>query len=245
MESPDQLAAFVSAARKRGIAVWAVVGDPHAVLPSERSRFETIARAYAAYNAAVAESGRLTGLQLDIEPYLVPGYGLAPVVWDAAWVDTVNGIAAAAGGLAVDLAVPFWFGTPERRERCLDRLSSAVSSLTVMDYRSDPAAIRELAAPVLSWGAANRRGVRIALERGPLPDETAVNFIPAEDGPLWRLSLAGGPVLLLLDRPGRNGLGTAYAEAWRSPMSGASQSFHDAPSPSLTLFGRFRVTSGD
>ena len=229
VETPDRLAAFVASARKRGVAVWAVAGDPHAVLSSERPRFEALARAYAAYNAAVPESGSLAGLQLDIEPYLVPGYGLDPAGWDGAWVDTVNGVAAAAGGLAVDLAIPFWFGTPERRERCLDRLSPAIVSLTVMDYRSDPAAIRELAAPVLSWGAANRRGVRIALERGPLPDETAINFVPAEEGPLWRLSLAGGPVLLLLDRPARNGQGAAYAEAWRLPVAGAGQSFHDAP----------------
>ncbi len=229
VQAPGPLGDFIAAARGRGVAVWAVMGDPHAVLPRERPRFQAWARAYAAYNAAVPEARRLAGLQLDIEPYLIPGYALDPASWDAAYADTVNGIAVAAGGLAVDLAVPFWFGAPDRRDRILDRLSEAITSLTVMDYRTSSEQVQEMATPFLSWGAERRRGIRVALEQRLLPDETILNFRPAESGTLWRLSLEGGEALVLLSQPERGLRGAAFAEAWRSLAAGKSQTFHDAP----------------
>ncbi|HEX5538588.1 MAG TPA: hypothetical protein VFX01_02260, partial [Methylophilaceae bacterium] len=82
----DELAAFVTQARARKLSVWAVLGDPAAVLPQGTQHFAGMAGAYAAYNAQGVAEARLAGLQLDIEPYLLPGYQLAPEVWQARYV---------------------------------------------------------------------------------------------------------------------------------------------------------------
>src|SRR5690348_2703304 len=66
----DALAAFIRAAAARHIAVWAVEGDPHAVLPSEREKFRGRAAALAAFNRQQPVDTRLSGVQFDIEPYL-------------------------------------------------------------------------------------------------------------------------------------------------------------------------------
>ena len=50
---PGALRAFVEAAGRRGVRVWAVVGDPAAVIESQRAAFERFPRAYSRYNAAV------------------------------------------------------------------------------------------------------------------------------------------------------------------------------------------------
>jgi hypothetical protein len=59
----DALAAFIRAAAARRIAVWAVEGDPHAVLPSEREKFRRRAAALAAFNRQQPRGARLSGVQ--------------------------------------------------------------------------------------------------------------------------------------------------------------------------------------
>ncbi len=91
------LRAFVTQAGKQGIAVWAVAGDPLAVLASERKSWLRRAKAYAAYNRDVEEPARLKGIQYDIEPYLAPGYAQAPEVWKQAYIDTLAALRKASG----------------------------------------------------------------------------------------------------------------------------------------------------
>lgn len=67
------LQSFITEATRRGIGVWVVDGDPHAITPQARGEFVQRARAYDEYNRGVAENYRLQGIQYDIEPYLVPG----------------------------------------------------------------------------------------------------------------------------------------------------------------------------
>jgi len=228
VEQADGLGDFIAAAAARGIAVWAVFGDPHAVLPSERPRFERWARLYAAYNAASPPGRRLAGLQLDIEPYLLPGYSQDAPAWDAAYVETVNAIATAAAGLPVEVAVPVWFGSSLRLGRILDRLAPEIGSIAVMDYRTDTGRIVDGALPFLAWGAEKRRGVRIAVEFGPLPDEEIRIYRPADtgDGELWRVPLDGGDALVLLDRPARNPAGPALSFIGGSIAPGRALTFH-------------------
>jgi len=51
VEHAHELEAFVSAATKRGVNIWAVVGDPGAVIESERAVFARYPVAYARYNS--------------------------------------------------------------------------------------------------------------------------------------------------------------------------------------------------
>jgi len=99
-----------------------------------------------------------------------------------------------------------------------------------MAYRTDLDRIIEAATPILDWGVSHGTSVRIALERGPLPDETILRFWPAGAGTLWLVPIDGSlPLLILLDRPEKNPIGRAFAEVGRTPAPGSNQTFHPFP----------------
>ena len=181
----DALAAFIRSAAARGVAVWAVEGDPYAVLPSERAKFLGRAAALAAFNRAQPAGARLRGVQFDIEPYLVPGYALAPDRWLAGYLDMLAALGAAAR-MPVEAAIPFWFPI----DRWGERLAGVVGSVALMDYRTHLDDIERYAAPVLAWGTVYHRAVHIGLEFGPLGGEERQLFRRAPQGQLWRVALA-------------------------------------------------------
>jgi hypothetical protein len=196
----QELEKFVTAANQRGVRVWAVVGDPGAVLESERETFSHYPIAYARYNSTVPGAARLAGIQFDIEPYLNAGYELDPAVWYEAYLETLRQLRAAST-LPVDVAVPFWWADQQTVAGALmDRLVPVVDSITVMDYRTDPTEIRRFAQPFLEWGARHQRMVHIALESGPIPDEIQRHYLPSPSGEIALIQLGSYGVLLELDR---------------------------------------------
>ncbi|MES3022882.1 MAG: hypothetical protein V4857_15015 [Pseudomonadota bacterium] len=196
---PRRLARFVAEAGVRGIRVWAVVGDPAAVIESERGKFVAMARAYERYNAAAPEPARLAGVQFDIEPYLNHGYAIDPVAWHEAYLATMA-LLREATTMKIDAAVPFWWNKAASADGpLLARLAASVDSLTVMNYRTDPDQIKRSAQPFLEWSLRHRRGVRIALEAGPIDDEALRHYRPAERGTLAIVTLGEQAVLVEFD----------------------------------------------
>lgn len=197
---PAELASFIRQAQARRLEVWAVVGDPAAVLRDGQAGFARMAGAYAAFNRA--NDAKLAGLQLDVEPYLLPGYQLAPRRWQDIYIEMVQLIRAAAPEVDVDVAVPFWWGEDKSGGATfLAKLAGVVNSLTVMDYRTDEEEIIRFAEPFLAWGQRYDKAVYIALEALPIADEIRRHFYSAPTAELWHMSLAGKDVLLLLDKP--------------------------------------------
>ncbi|CAK0744225.1 hypothetical protein CCP3SC1_1450009 [Gammaproteobacteria bacterium] len=77
----------------------------------------------------------------------------------------------------------------------LERLSPLVNSLTVMNYRTDPWQIQEQALPFLVWGQHYEKGVCIALEIGPIAEETRLRFHRTRQGELWAVPIGHqGPI---------------------------------------------------
>lgn len=215
VRDPQLLSAFIAYAARRGVTVWAVAGDPHDVLPSARPALLARAEAYVAYNAAVPAAQRLAGLQLDIEPYLLPGFALAPGYWRERYLETFRVVHEALGGrLPLDLVVPVWWGThPEWGERFFHGVASLGVSLTVMNYRTHPDALRAGAQPFLDAGDRFGYKVRMGLETGPLPDEQRRTYHPAPAGTpatLWLQDQGAVPSLVLLANPRADLAGTAY-----------------------------------
>jgi hypothetical protein len=218
--APEKLRAFVAAAARQGLSVWAVDGDPHAVLPSEREKFRKRSAALAAYNRGEARAGRLGGVQYDIEPYLVPGFAFDSEGWTAAYLDTLGALRDAAE-MPVEAALPFWFPF----EKFGARLAAVVGGVALMDYRTEPEDIQRSALPALVWGTTYRRPVQVGLELGPLGDEERRRFRRAETGELWRVPVGGEHALLLLRAPRRNPAGESYALASENTVPGSDFSF--------------------
>jgi hypothetical protein len=226
----DVLRRFITEAGRRGLRVWAVAGDPRAVLPEERPRYAALAAALAAYNRAAPAEARLAGLQLDIEPYLNPGYAHDPEGWLAAYVDTLALLRPRAG-MPLDIAVPFWWGRQRLRDGLLlDALKPLADTVTVMNYRTDPRELMAHAEPFLSWGAANGKPIRIGLEIGPIPDESLHVYRPAAAGELWLSDIGDRHAVLMLMATARtNPAGLSYSHSHSFDRSGDQTSFQRRP----------------
>ena len=195
----EVLKRFIAAASSRNIKVWAVIGDPRAVLPGERDQFAKMARAYATYNLEAPLQARLSGLQLDIEPYLNSGYQIDPEAWLAAYLDTLSRVRTQAM-MPLDVAVPFWWGRQRFRNGLfLDHLGVQIDMISVMNYRTERQQLIDLAEPFLEWGARAKKIIRIGLEAGPIPDESLHVFRVSTKGDLWLMPLGDNNLLVSLD----------------------------------------------
>jgi len=194
-----QLRRFVRMAGSAGVKVEAVEGDPRMILPEGLAAATARARAFAAYQQRARAEERLAGIQYDVEPYVLAGWGREPVGYSA-WVDAVLRLRQAAGE-QVDLVLPFWIGQEEEGRDFLRRVAPAVRILTVMSYRTELPLLTQVAEPLLAWGAAEGVKVRLALEAGPIADETEQVFRPAVAGTLAVMPGAE-PRVLLLSSPG-------------------------------------------
>jgi len=226
VRDPGQLAAFVRAARARGIVIYSVDGDPHMVLPGEAAAAVRRVRAYAAYNAGQPADARLRGAQFDVEPYLLPETVLAPGRRDAAYIDMARALKAAAGdGLRLEFVVPFWWG---RNPALLDALAPYADALAVMDYRTDRAQILDFAIPFLDWASAHGRQVRIALEAGAIEPEVQRRYVKTTSGPgdLQSVDVDGRQVLVLLRKPVAGADARMYRLAGTRTVDGSATTFH-------------------
>ena len=226
VQEPERLAAFVRRARAAGVAVWTVDGDPRMVLPGEQGKAVARVRAYAAYNAAADPDARLAGMQFDVEHYLLPGYALSAQALDRHYVALARNLRGAAQGIPLEFVVPFWWAD---KADLMRGLAASASGVSVMNYRTDPAQIRQFAVPFLDWGAVHGKKVRIALEAGPVEVEQQRRYVRAAEGELWLVWVDQTPVLVLLKEAQRNPLGPAFRLESQSVFDGSATTFHRNP----------------
>lgn len=219
------LARFIGTASERGIQVWAVEGDPHAVLPEGRLAFVQRALALVKFNANQPPDRRLSGVQYDIEPYLLADFALHTSDWLEAYVQTIAALDDALE-VPLEVAVPFWWSSLELDERpLLDALAPHVQSLNVMNYRTDPDQLQQFAEPFLAWGVTNDVDVRIALEAGPIRDEERWHYRADQVGTLWHLQLGDEHLLMLFDAPITLQAGAGYRFVRQSLFQGSHLTF--------------------
>ncbi len=229
VETADLLERFIARASSLGIEVWAVDGDRYALLPEAQEPYLTRARAYAVYNARVSPEKRLSGVQYDIEPYLMPGYALRAAEWNEEYAQLL-GLLKELAQMPLEIAVPFWFDGQQAAggRKFLDAIVPAVDSVVVMDYRTDLAEVRRFARPFLHWGSKHDREVHIALETVPLPDSGLSMYRPTSGaGTLWLSTWDGLPILFLLDTPQAGlGSGQLFAYSHGTLSSSSRTTFH-------------------
>lgn len=222
----ETLKAFVREAKKRELSVWAVDGDPRAVLNQERQAFAERAAIYKRYNQAVPLEERLDGVQYDIEPYLIPGFDLNPTVGYQAYVETIALIHSQLG-MPLEVVLPFWFAHGRStRDGFLEALAPLIDSVVVMDYRTRPEQIKQLGEPFLNWGERFDKPIQIALEAGTLLDEQHLIYRPAQTGEVWQLMLNKEPVLVLLNKPAINPFGMSFAYSHQAVVPSSNLTFN-------------------
>ncbi len=199
-----ELQALLAEASARGIQVWPVIGDRRDVLPTAWPALRKRISAYARFNAENAGRPALAGVQLDIEPYLLPGFNLNPAYWRDRYLQTIDFARGVVGPLLrIDLAIPVWWGSqPDFGSEFLARLVPYHVSLTIMNYRTNSQQLLAGAQPFLNWGDSFGREVSIGLEAGSLQDEMQRLYRPANaTGELWEFAVGNQAVLALFAQP--------------------------------------------
>lgn len=190
--APRALRRLLDELAELGIAARFVEGDP--AMATTAGLPEALRRARALRDAARAMGRDLGPLELDIEPYALPGYGLKPAAAWTRWADAVLALAEAWGGRVV-VDVPWWMFEAPGGEQALERVRHVLDAAVVMAYRTDVARLVEASEPWLSWGTHRNLPIKIAIEAGPVADEVQRTYRRAAEGEL-HLFAADGRVTL-------------------------------------------------
>lgn len=208
---------FITQASSRSLQVWVVIGDPHDVLPAHQAALERRINAFLSYNKLASKSAQLAGIQLDIEPYLLPGFAHEPARWRERYVAVIKQVHQLINGqMMMDLVMPAWWGIhPAWGESLLSELPTENTRISIMNYHTDLERLKTNAEPFLDWGKRKNVPIQIALELGFLKDEHQRRYRShADTGELWLVSVGDQQVFLLFDRPQTKLKGNAFSYAF-------------------------------
>lgn len=241
----NQLREFLQLAHQHGLQVWAVLGDPHAVLDDQRHYFLNLAKSIEAFNSE-PDPNKLDGLQLDIEPYLLPGYQVNPGAWLKKQAETVAAVRQVTPSLPLDMVIPFWLN-PEQKEgrELLTAVAAHLNSLTVMNYRTDLDQIHDLTEKFLAWGNTHNKPVFIALESLPMADQELRVYAQAAQGELWQIDFDSVKVLILLKQPRALSGEKAYRLSHTRNVVGGNTSFFQKPEALQDLISKIEYHFSD
>lgn len=213
----SMLSQFLTEAHDRGLDVRVVIGDPRDVLPASLPALEARILAFLNYNRDAPTSAQLSGVQLDIEPYLLRGFARAQPYWRERYLSVIRHVHDMLDGrMSLDLVMPAWWGSHQAwGEQLFSQLPVANTRLSIMNYHTSAERLRANAAPFLDWGQQASVPVLIALESGYLPDETHRRYTHHEqEGELWLLPVGDESVYVLFDKPQSGLAGEAFAFAF-------------------------------
>ena len=208
---------FITQASSRSLQVWVVIGDPHDILPAHQAALERRINAFLSYNKSASKSAQLAGIQLDIEPYLLPGFAHEPARWRERYIAVIKQVHQLINGqMMMDLVMPAWWGIhPAWGESLFSELPTENTRISIMNYHTDLERLKTNAEPFLDWGKRKNVPIQIALELGFLKDEHQRRYRShADTGELWLVSVGDQQVFLLFDRPQTKLKGKAFSNAF-------------------------------
>lgn len=160
---------FFTRAQEAGIVAIALDGYPEAI-QDPRPLVDKIR-----HLLHLMEPQTLAGVQLDIEPYLLPGF-LADESGPRRFLEAIELMREAVGGRTrLSMVIPFWLTSTTANGRPLAfAVMDRVDEVAVMSYRTDLAEVQRIADDTLRYGDAIGIPVWLALETTRLPVERRV-----------------------------------------------------------------------
>jgi len=175
-DPPDIWAAYAELLRQissSGLEVFALDGYPEAIYdPSPL--IEKVKRL-----RSLLVDEQWTGLQLDIEPYLLDRFS-DPHDYDL-YLQMIEQMRRALGDrIRLSIVMPFWFSDKTARDRPLAfQIMNRVDEVAVMSYRTDLEELEDITEPLLRYGDAVGVPVWLAVETRPLPVDRQVTLVRA------------------------------------------------------------------
>ncbi len=136
-----------------------------------------------AWLRTVVATGIFSGIHLDVEPYLTPGWTRSLAATEQAYLGLLDEVRAGST-LPLEADVPFWSGQYQVGSKNLaDEVLKRVTAVTVMSYRDTATGPNSMTAISQDWltrGATAGKRVRLGAETDPLPECAYCTF--AQDG---------------------------------------------------------------
>ncbi|NOS79034.1 MAG: hypothetical protein HOP35_13925 [Nitrospira sp.] len=155
--------------QEAGVTAFALDGYPEAIQEPHRLA-DKIQRLL-----ALVKPGGMSGVQLDIEPYLLPGF-LQDEAQLRRYVETIDTLKEVIGGrVRLSMVIPFWLASQTLAGRPLAyAVMDRVDEVAVMSYRTDLDEVQDIAEDILRYGDLAGTRVWLAVETTPLPVEQHV-----------------------------------------------------------------------
>lgn len=176
---------FIGAASGQGVQVHALDGAPGWALPDQRKELAGMIDWVNGYNRSVQPHERFSGIQVDIEPYLLPEWKAGQADLAAHWLDATAEFAREAKKqdptLTVSAALPFWLDTIAMPDTSQDRtlaesMMKLLDEVTLMSYRDSAQSVIEIAAEEIALGDRLGTKVFVGVETNPVSEGPFVTF---------------------------------------------------------------------
>lgn len=187
----EQMARVVRTLNASGLKVHALTGDKDFIRPKHREFVRTTIRNILEYQQRAHLAAQFYGIHLDIEPYLLPGYGSATQPWfleNLLEVFAECARQARSAGLVIGADIPPWLDAPNElthqkaelawngaTKPVFQHIMDIMDLVALMDYRTSAAGeggFVSQAANELRYATEIGKRVFIGLETVPLFDET-------------------------------------------------------------------------
>ena len=184
----------------------------------------------------LVRGGAVSGIQLDIEPYLLPGF-LDDDGQLRRYLGAIETVSEAIHGRAkLSMVIPFWLATPTVGGRPLAyAVMDRADEVAVMSYRTDLEEVQDIAEDILRYGDVSEKPVWLAVE---------TTVLPLEEHVVLRRDLRPDHADALLDREHKRLRWKPISEADRLTGSGEWFRIHrrfTVRPERLTFAGRSRV----
>ncbi|CAE6712206.1 hypothetical protein [Nitrospira defluvii] len=164
-----EYAQLMAKVRDAGIEPWVLDGYPEAIQEPQRLADKIWRLLH------LVPLGLLSGVQLDLEPYLVSGF-LQDEAQLRRYLGTIEMVKDAIQGRArLSMVIPFWLAAPTVSGRPLAfAVMDLADEVAVMSYRTDLDEIQDIADDILRYGSVSGIPVWLAVETTVLPVEQHV-----------------------------------------------------------------------
>ncbi|WP_026672691.1 hypothetical protein [Alkalihalobacterium bogoriense] len=168
---------FIQEATEKEIEVFALDGGPDWVYTNEAKIF---VRWVHSFNEVVEENERFVGIQLDIEPYLLPEWEENREEIVRRFQDVILDVKQEIPMISLELAVPFWFVSIDYHNefgkgdlgQWAVRNSDQVSVMTYRTELEGENGIFSLFDPFVERAQRENRPIRLAIETMEIDDES-------------------------------------------------------------------------
>ncbi|MBI2059192.1 MAG: hypothetical protein HYT87_05410 [Nitrospirae bacterium] len=192
---------LLSAAQKQGIESLALDGYPEAVLNPDPlvGRVE---------KALSLPGNAAAGIQLDIEPYLLPQFAADPEIGDRKYVELISRLAALVGERSsLSVVMPFWFNQRRVEGRPVGfSVMNIVDDVAVMSYRTDRGELFDISGDWIRYSRLTGVPVWLAIETRPLALEEHIVLVREADPLLAQARVEAQTSRLIFAPPAADGI---------------------------------------